>query len=123
LDNSVNIANKPRVLLVEDEWLAYTALQSIFTRRGWQILVATTLQKALTELDNKPDWVVLDLMLPDGDGLEVLRAVRNRKLAVRVAVTSGVSDPERLKEVEDLRPDAFFVKPIDTLQLITALSH
>ena len=38
-----------------------------------------------------------------------------------VTLTSGVSDPDRIKEVEDLRPDAFFGKPVDTQQLLSAL--
>jgi len=122
-DKPIEASTKPRILLVEDEWLAYTALQTIFSRRGWHILVANTLQAALKELETRPDWVVLDLMLPDGDGLEVLRTIRARHMPVRVAVTSGVSDPDRIRQVEGLRPDAFFVKPVDTQQLLSALSR
>ena len=59
-----------------------------------------------------PHWVVLDLMLPDGDGVAVLQEIREKKLPVKVAVVTGSSDPERLDPVMKLKPDAFLQKPV-----------
>src|SRR5687767_9215482 len=69
---------RPRLLLVEDDRVTYTALRSLFSRRGWDVTIAATISQALSALAGglAPDAVVLDLMLPDGQGEEVLRHIR-----------------------------------------------
>ena len=72
------------------------------------------LREAVEALDRQqPSTILLDLMLPDGSGAEVLRRVRERSLPVRVAVTTGTSEEHLLREVGHLRPDAVYRKPIN----------
>jgi DNA-binding response OmpR family regulator len=115
--------SKRRLLLVEDEWLAFTALQAIFKQKGWDVTVATTVEQAMRQLESKPDWLVLDLMLPDGDGAAVLKRIREKRLPIRVAVTSGTSDRDRIRAVESLQPDAYFSKPVDMQQLLQTVNR
>ena len=61
-------------------------------RLGWEVHSAMTVSGGLALLDLRPDAVILDLMLPDGDGMEVLRKVRAEKLETKVAVTTGIED-------------------------------
>ncbi len=85
--------------------------------------VAGTLGEALRLTRPALDWVVLDLMLPDGDGVTLLKKIRSEKLAIRVAVTTGSADMTRLRTVADLAPEMFLTKPIDLPQLLEGLAE
>jgi DNA-binding NarL/FixJ family response regulator len=61
----------------------------------------------------EPDFLILDLRLPDGDGEAVLEAVKDAGLKTRVIVCSGAADPLRLLRLRELKPDLTLVKPID----------
>src|SRR5262245_30391852 len=106
----------PRMLVVEDDRMTRDLLRSIFGRMGWEVAVASTLADGLARLDPPPDLLILDLSLPDGEGTELLRRVREARLPIRVAVTTG-HDPSGLEAVAELKPDAILQKPIDLAEL------
>jgi CheY-like chemotaxis protein len=56
-------------------------------------------------------------MLPDTNGIEVLRAIRRRELPVRVAVVTALQDPHVIRQVRELRPDVVLRKPIELSEL------
>jgi two-component system OmpR family response regulator len=101
-----------RMLVVEDDQATGDLLRAIFTELGWVVGVASTVADALASLEPPPDFLLLDISLPDGDGAEILRRVRAANLPTRVAVTTG-HDPASLGVVAALRPDAVLHKPID----------
>jgi DNA-binding response OmpR family regulator len=107
--------------LVEDDRATSKALRGIFQRRGWDVLHAATVAEALAFLADTPRCVVLDLMLPDGDGLIVLERIRSEDLPIRVAVTTGTNDTARIKAVTALRPEVFLHKPISLPDLLAGL--
>ena len=110
------------MLLVEDDTASRNALRFLLRRAGWDVEGVMTLAEAIHSVAaNPPVAMVLDLMLPDGDGLEVLRRIRASGSKARVAVVSGVGDPDWLKRVEELKPDAILRKPIDVNALMRAL--
>ncbi len=109
-----------RMLVVDDDLISCRALQGIFRRKGWQVAVAATVNEALDLLDPPPDCVVLDLMLPDGDGETVLRRVREENLPSRVIVTTGCEDSRRLCALASLQPEALLRKPIDLTDVCNA---
>jgi DNA-binding response OmpR family regulator len=106
------------VLLVEDDLVTASALIAILKRRGFDVLLATTVAQGMAMLAREPAYVVLDLMLPDGDGISLLQHVREQHLPVRVLVTTAVSDPGRLAAVRGLAPDVVMQKPIDLHDLL-----
>lgn len=99
------------VLIVEDHDGIRSALTRLFRLAGWDALGVATVAEGLSSLDPAPDFAVVDLMLPDGDGEDVVRAIANRKLPTRVAVCSGTGDAERLEAVRRLGP-AVLQKPV-----------
>ncbi len=106
--------SRDRVLIVEDHAPTRGSLKRIFAGKGWDARTAATMAGGLAGLDPPPDCVVLDLMLPDGQGEAILRKIRADGLPTRVvAVTTAVSDLDRLAEVARLRPEALLTKPID----------
>ena len=112
-----------QLLLVEDDPATAKALAAICRRRGWDVNVAATLAETWPLLAQHPDVVVLDLMLPDGDGIEVLKRVRHEGSDVRVVVTTGSEDRERMQSVRALDPDLFLTKPINLQELLDGVGH
>jgi two-component system OmpR family response regulator len=106
-------------MIVEDDPSSRSSLGSIFSRRGWVICSAGTLAEAMVLLDHGlvPDCMVLDLILPDGNGEEILRKVRSQGLTTRVAVCNGTHDPANLGRVRAMRPNGVLRKPIDLAEL------
>jgi two-component system response regulator QseB len=72
-------------------------------------------------IDGSLHGVVLDLMLPDGDGADVLRKIREEGFKTRVCVTTGVSTPGWLSRVSALGADCILQKPIDLSELLEKL--
>ena len=112
-----------RVLAVEDVPDARAALDAVLRRCGHQTACAANLAGALRLLGWNPDAIVLDLILPDGNGVEVLRRVRSSGLPVQVAVVTATSDDRLLDEVQTLKPDALFRKPLEWAELCRWIGH
>ncbi len=113
---------KNRTLIVEDDVSSRNALSSILNILGHEVKTAATVGDALLQLDDLPDealpgTVLLDLMLPDGNGMEVLRQIRAQQLPVRVAILTGADLP-MIEEARKLQPDAVFTKPVDASRLL-----
>jgi DNA-binding response OmpR family regulator len=115
--------SKRRLLLVEDDWRTHNALRKILGKLGWDVQSAMTVSGGLALLDQNPDAMILDLMLPDGDGLVVLQKARAEHPSTRVAVTTGVEDRVRLDEIRSLQPAALLRKPLELDDLLRALEN
>ena len=105
--------NGYRVLVVEDDPASRHALRRLFAHRGWLVSLAESVTEGMAKLDPPPHCILLDLTLPDGDGEEILRKVREENLPSKVAVCTGTEDPVRLALVKGMEPEALFRKPID----------
>jgi len=114
---------KRRLLIVEDDESSQKVWQIVFGTRGWDVTVARTVAEGLGSLDPAPDYLILGLRLPDGAGELILRRVREAGLPTRVAVTTGVDDPDRLGLVRGLRPEALFQKPFTVADLWRAAGY
>src|SRR4051794_9977496 len=93
-------AQRPRrVLIVEDDNDNRDALVLLCRSIGHVCLCAASRAEALAMLVGRPpDLIVLDLMLPDGSGVEVLRVIRTHHFPARVAIVTG-ADPVDIEEV------------------------
>ena len=74
---------KRRVLIVEDDAMSLRAWETVFGRRGWEVQLAGSVAEAMEMLDPAPDYLILDLRLPDGSGKVILRRVRKDGLKTR----------------------------------------
>jgi len=103
------------VLLVEDDMSVAAALEAALRRRGYEVIRAGTAAEALAA--PTVDLVLLDLGLPDGDGIDVCRELRRRNehLAI-IAVTARGEERDR---VAGLRTgaDDYVVKPFSMMEL------
>lgn len=109
------------MLVVEDDHGAQRALKLLLHHNGYLPLTAATVSDGMNLLGESPAWVVLDLMLPDGCGKDLLQHIRDRNLAIKVAVISGTGDQVLIQEVHRLRPESFLQKPIEFSKLLAIL--
>lgn len=109
------------MLLVEDDPTSAKSLKFLLVGRGFDVTIAGTLAAAIDGLASNPSHVLIDLMLPDGDGISLLSAIRAEKLPIWVGVLTGVNDPDRLAAVNNLSPALMLHKPVDLSKLFAAL--
>ena len=107
------------VLIVEDDPTTTVMLEGMLRRQGWDHAAAPDLEAAWTVLRDAPvDIVLLDLSLPDGDGLDLLRRVRRSEAGglpdpkVPVLVISSRSQLRTRLSALDLGADGFVMKPM-----------
>jgi two-component system response regulator AtoC len=112
----------PRVLLVDDEPTVRAALRELVESRGWAPLVAASGAEAL-ELVDRADAVVTDFSMPGMDGLELLRAVRERDESLPVILLTARGS-ERLA-VQAIRAGAYeyVPKPFDVDEMLLAIGR
>ena len=113
--------SKGTVLIVEDDQAARKAIRQILKRAGFVVSEASTVAEAMQGLANIPRWILLDLMLPDGCGLKVLRRVQSDHLATKVCIVTGCG-PEKLEEARKAGAEHAFTKPVDFEHLMNLLS-
>jgi two-component system, OmpR family, response regulator RegX3 len=106
------------ILLVEDEESITTPLVEALRREGFDAAVAATAAEALEAADNvKPDLVLLDVMLPDGSGFDVLRELRSRARFPVIMLTARGEEADRVAGLE-LGADDYVVKPFSARELV-----
>ncbi len=111
------------MLLVEDDPSTSRALSMILRQQGWTVSTAATVAEGIRMLATRPDHVIVDLMLPDGDGAEVLEHANASQLHPHVTVTTGVADSEHLDRVRRLGAEAVFIKPVNVTDLLKQLAN
>jgi DNA-binding response OmpR family regulator len=93
----------------------------ILRRRGYAVSEAATVADALAGLTREPPhWMLLDLMLPDGCGIDLLRKVRADRMATKTCIITGCAAP-LLHEARQAGAEHTFVKPLDVEQLCTVM--
>ncbi|MEO8636509.1 MAG: response regulator [Gemmatimonadales bacterium] len=102
-----------RVLFVEDEPALRLSYARAFGARYAASFAATGAEALQLFGAQTPDVVVLDLRLPDTDGIALLRKMREREPGLRVIITSAYMSLEPQLQVLDLPHDGYLVKPFD----------
>jgi two-component system KDP operon response regulator KdpE len=121
------MAREVAVLIVDDEPPIRRFLKTSLSAQGYRVVEADTGASALKEMtDTKPDLVVLDLGLPDMNGLDVIRAIRKAS-DVPIVVLSVRGDEQSKVAALDLGADDYVTKPFGMEELIarlrTAIRH
>ncbi len=108
------------MLIVEDNELVTGALRVLFEETGRRVTVAHSVAEAVTAGESDPpDLLLLDLTLPDGDGLEVAQRLAKRGVQPRATVAlTGRDDPASLKRCSEAGITAVMVKPVPTRELL-----
>jgi len=119
----VPLAREHKVLVVDDNEGIIALFRCYLRHQPYRVLGATSAEQALALLDTeRPDLVILDVMMPDRDGWEVLQAMRARPAGAkaRVIVCSIINDPHLAAASG---ANGFLHKPVDQARLVQALER
>ena len=126
----IDDARPPRVIVAEDEpdvrQLVAVALRGL----GYEIIEARSGAELLDELGDgllhgdqagRPDMIISDIRMPGLTGLEILAGLRQAEWPTVIVLMTAYSDRETREEARRLGADAFFEKPFDIDDLVTAV--
>ena len=119
--------NKYKILLVEDEHNISMLIMTMLESSGYQVIRAGTCALAKTLfVSHCPDLVLLDLGLPDMDGMKILQGVREWSAMPVIVVSARTHERDKV-EALDLGADDYITKPFGTSELLarirTAIRH
>ena len=111
----------PVALLVEDERQIRRFVRTALEAEGWQVHEAETLRQGLTDAGTrKPDVVILDLGLPDGDGIDFIRDFRSWSSVPVIVLSARVEETDKI-EALDAGADDYLTKPFGVGELLARL--
>jgi two-component system response regulator RegX3 len=117
----VDVMTRRRILLVEDESSISEPLAAALGREGFVPTVAETVADGLQRFrSDRPDLVLLDVMLPDGDGKDLLRQIRAESRTPVVMLTARGQETDKVVGLE-LGADDYVVKPFGSAELIARI--
>jgi two-component system response regulator AtoC len=115
---------KPSILIVEDEKLLLHSVKTALSRGGYQTLTAACGEEALESFrENSPDIVLLDVRLPDMDGMQVLRKIKAVDGNVPVIIMTAFSGIKGAVEAIKLGAQDYIAKPFDIEELKFVLAR
>ncbi len=109
---------------MDDEDALRTVLSSELEGEGYQVASAADGQEAITILTTKEfDLILLDIKMPNVDGFEVLKFVKERHPRTKVVMLTGFADLKNAIESKKLGAEDFVSKPYDLVDLLTTVER
>lgn len=115
-----------KILIIEDDEVIGKILVDSLSKAGFVVTKAVDAMQGQQAISSsKPDLVILDLMLPAGNGVELLRNFRasTHTQGIPIIVTTAYKDEEVKKEMEAIGVQSYFHKPFDIEELIKEINR
>jgi DNA-binding NtrC family response regulator len=107
----------PVLLLIDDEFGVRESLKMVFSKQ-YRVLEADSIDAAIPKVEEeRPDVVLLDVLMPKADGLEVLRRIKEIHPACEVIMLTGVNSQQLAAKASDSGAFDFIGKPFDVVDL------
>jgi len=120
-DEQRDSLGRAKVLVVDDELIVTEVVGRYLRREGFEVTITADGEKALAQARQwSPDLIVLDLMLPGVDGIEVCRALRKESRVPIVMLTARGEEVDRIVGLE-LGADDYVVKPFSPRELVARI--
>ena len=108
----------PVVILVEDERQIRRFVRTALEAEGWSVVEADTLRQGLADAGTRsPDLVILDLGLPDGDGMDFIRDVRGWSKVPIIVLSARVGEQDKIDALDAVADD-YLTKPFGVGELL-----
>lgn len=117
------MAEVKRILVVDDSLFARSILRGILNKNGYENVVEAIDGKEAVEVyeKEKPDLVLLDLIMEKMDGVEVLKQIMEEDKNAQIIVVSAVGQETIVSQCMNLGSRGFLVKPIDEKELMSEI--
>lgn len=115
-----------KILIADDEPGIVAPLQFLMERAGYEVLIAYDGEKALNIIrDQKPDLVLLDIMLPGIDGFEICHRVRSRSdlQQMKIIMVTAMGREVNVTKGMALGADAYIVKPFSNRDIVEKVAQ
>jgi CheY-like chemotaxis protein len=110
------------VIVVDDDQLVRDLLVQFLSLRGYRARGVKSGPEAIAMVEQSPpDLILLDLMLPDMNGVEVLRRLRDKQVNSAIIIVTASYDEELLQDAWSLHPQEVIAKPIDLEKLLAII--
>jgi DNA-binding response OmpR family regulator len=122
LTSQANASLNETVLIVDDDTLVRDLLARFLELRGYRVRTTHSGSEAVVvAAESKPDLILLDLVMPEMSGLDVLRALREQEYAGGIIVLTGNYNERLVEEAWSMAPQELLGKPVDLERLLTAV--
>src|SRR5216110_3315514 len=112
-----------RILIVDDEAMIRKAIHLALEKEGYDVVEAETGAEALRRIElNKPDLILLDIMLPDVSGFDVCRDIRKAGLRVPIIILSAKTEEIDVVVGLEIGADDYITKPFRTRELLARIA-
>lgn len=113
-----------KILIVDDELEICKLVEEIFKRKGYAVIVATNGHDALTIFEKEnPQIVLVDIVMPNMNGIEVLKKIKKRNKETKVLMLTFIDDPLKKQEAHSLGANGYITKPFSTENLEDIVSR
>lgn len=110
---------KPKILIVDDERIVRETLQEAFEEQGYDVKISSSGKEGIREFVLfEPDLVILDLVLGDSDGIDILKQMKNKNEEVQVIIITAYGDVEEAIEAGKIGANDFVKKPYDLNEIL-----
>jgi DNA-binding response OmpR family regulator len=112
IELGMDAQGKPKILIIEDNADLVEMYDLKFNHEGFNVHTATDGEKGiLAAVEHKPDVILLDLLMPNMDGFQVLKAIRdNTGLEAKIIVLSNLGQQDQIQRAFDLGATEYLVK-------------
>jgi len=113
-----------RVLVIEDDRSLLEVYVDVLLEEGFRVAAVSDPKSALAALAGAPfDAILSDIMMPGGSGIDVLRSVREQRLAIPVVLVTGQPSMETAIQALELGAIHYLMKPVVRAELVRAVTH
>jgi len=116
-----------QILVIDDEKSIRSLLRQLFERQGYKVMVAASGDEGIQTFNENPvDLVIIDLIMPEKDGIETIRELRSLDPHIKIIAISGggIIQPDLyLKLAEKFGALYSFQKPIETHKMLTFVEN
>ncbi|MDO9554358.1 response regulator transcription factor [Rhodonellum sp.] len=108
-----------KILIVDDEPNILLSLEFLFKKEGYHVYIARDGEEALDIIaENLPELIILDIMMPNVDGYEVAKHLREKHKGIKIIFLTAKSKQQDIQKGLDLGADLYLVKPFSTKELV-----
>ena len=111
-----------KLLIIDDSTVNNIILQNLLEDMGYEVSSALNAKDAFEIIKEfSPDLILLDLMMPEISGFDLLRRFRKEKINIPVVIVSAFSDDEYIRKAKELGAWDYLLKPVDKENLASCI--